>query len=932
MIKNIALFLLASLVLTLRPVSAQNNGSATISSAADWLTALPVPDRSLSFSVSDSGEYKPIIWGLDLAWLSEGNIKRGMAFMGAERIDLIRSSFTPTAPLDDGQLQATELGRLNERLNIIALLGRPMQLVLNCDHPVVDPWFSGNAARWAQLIDVTAKLHEKSGHRVLTVSPFNEPDFSATGQGSITDFYNIAGELRKNPHFDSIRISGGNTLNTDQALPWYNQLKARLDEGNTHQLAGSFDNYAAFFQTVRANGHHATNDELHNVMEAMVGVEYGMQTGIWWGTAERTRSEFVKASDGRRLAYSEHRPNWTAASVYRHPEGKIQGFVGSSERQAVNTSFRFVSKERDVYFDGHGPQREYIMNIPGGTGYQQGQTNAEGLVNITWGDDIQPVIDGQYILVNRNSSKIMEVAGGSATAGANVRQNSYKNANYQQWYVKPVSTRIGGDYSYYTITAVHSGKALDIMNWSLDAGGNLIVWDDAKGANQQWYLDYIEDGWFNIRSRHSSLCIEVANASAVSGANIQQGAPADAYSQQWRLIPAGAAVEFDAPDVPKNLQASANAESIALQWQKSSASDVAGYTIYRSKKSGGPWETIARQVNTTAFVDNTCISGEPFFYRIKAVDHSLNHSDWSNEVIAKAGKTNALVAHLTFDETTRDSSVNLNHSAAFGSISYVEGKTGSGAVSLRGTSAFLQLPATVASHQELTIACWVYWRGGGNWQRIFDFGNNQDEYLFLTPKSESGELRFAIKNGGEEQTLNTTALPARQWTHVAVSFSESKVGLYVNGMLADESENISIRPSDFNPIHNYLGRSQYPDPLFNGYLDDFRLYNHALEADELMQLMQLTSDVNQLSPVVASLSLWPLPANDVINVSYHSPTIQKGHSKLRLFNINGVLLLKEVIKNGQTMQLETAHLPSGTYLLQLSSKRETFVKKLIIKR
>jgi hypothetical protein len=37
-----------------------------------------------------------------------------------------------------------------------------------------------------------------------------------------------------------------------------------------------------FYKTVRANGHHATGDELHNVMEAMVGVEYGMQTGIWW--------------------------------------------------------------------------------------------------------------------------------------------------------------------------------------------------------------------------------------------------------------------------------------------------------------------------------------------------------------------------------------------------------------------------------------------------------------------------------------------------------------------------------------------------------------------------------------------------------------------------------------------------------------------------
>ena len=110
--------------------------------------------------------------------------------------------------------------------------------------------------------------------------------------------------------FKDVRICGGNTLNNDEALTWYNYLKDVLDEGNTHQLAGSFDRFAAFFTAVRANGHHATADEMHNVMEAMVGLEYGMQTGIWWGAAEYARGEFCKASQGERLAYAEHRNNW----------------------------------------------------------------------------------------------------------------------------------------------------------------------------------------------------------------------------------------------------------------------------------------------------------------------------------------------------------------------------------------------------------------------------------------------------------------------------------------------------------------------------------------------------------------------------------------------------------------------------------------------
>lgn len=57
----------------------------------------------------------------------------------------------------------------------------------------MDAWYVGNAERWAQLIDVTTRRVQERGRKVITVSPFNEPDYSATGQGTLSDFYNIAG-------------------------------------------------------------------------------------------------------------------------------------------------------------------------------------------------------------------------------------------------------------------------------------------------------------------------------------------------------------------------------------------------------------------------------------------------------------------------------------------------------------------------------------------------------------------------------------------------------------------------------------------------------------------------------------------------------------------------------------------------------------------
>ena len=923
---SILFFLFFGLKITL--ISGQTaNSYKTVFSANDNIIAQPFTDLKVAFNVSDSGVYKPIIWGLDLAWLSESNIRRGIAFMGADRVDIVRSSFMPTDILKNDGLLGQALINTNLRIDIIKKwLPESTLVALNCDHPSVNSWYSGNAANWAALIDVTTRMHQEAGREVVSVSPFNEPDYAYTGQGTIEDFYAIAGELKKNPRFENIRISGGNTLNCDQALPWYNFLKNRLEEGNTHQLAGSFDNYASFFKAVRANDDHATNDELHNVMEAMVGVEYGLQTGIWWGTAEYARGEFVKASDGKRLSYAEHRPNWTAASVYRNPNGKVQAFTGSSERQAATTTILFVSKERDVFFDGHGPQREYLVEIPGGTGYQQGQTNAENVVNITWGDDIQPVVDGKYIIVNRNSRKVMEVSGGSTAAGANVSQAENIAATYQQWTVTPVSNRIGGDFSYFSIKAVNSGKSIDVFNWSLENGGNLAIWDDTKGANQHWFLEYSEDGWFYIRSRHSALCLDVMNSGTASGANIVQWEKNGRFSQQWRFIPVDAPVEFDAPAASSNLLATPNAESVKLNWSANNENDVTGYTIFRAESADGQYNIIARNIQSTSFLDNTCTETGRYFYKIKAVDKSLNSSEFSQVADALTTGENDLVAHFMFNGNTLDSSINLNHGATLGNITYSEGKADKNAIVLNGEDAFIQLPATVANQNEITIATWVYWNGGTPWQRIFEFGNDEDNYMNLTPR-----MRFSVKNGGTEQRLNASALPVGEWVHVAITLGTSNAALYLNGELVDESENVTIRPIDFKPVLNYIGRAQTELPFFDGKMDDFRIYNYELSAEEIAKLV---SDVNTGTndlPVKnnTSFNVYPNPANKVLKFNFDNKN--SGDAViLKLYNLYGKLVLQQDLRNITEGEIDVTNLSSGIYMLKITGSKMFVTRKVTI--
>ncbi len=824
-------------------------------------------DRIVLFATEEAGESKAIPnWGLDTAWYSEENVRRGAIFMGADRVDVVRISFTPTAALVNGDLQSDEIAILNNRLAWVDRWANASTTVcINEDSPTVDSWFKYsngtiNPTRWGELISVTASRAQVSGRTVVAVAPFNEPDYYRSERlADMQTFYDTAEYLLDKRHFKSIRISGGNTLNTDQANPWYNFLVSQLDEGNTHQLAGSFDNYASFFENVVAQGDHATNDELHNVMEAMVGAEYGMETGIWWGTAERARGEFVYASDGDRLGYAEHRPHWTAASVYRAPNGDVKAFVGESERQALPTTYRFFSKDRPVFYDGHGPQRAYTVTTTGGDGYQTSDhCNAERVVNVTWGEDVQPAIDGRYVIVNRKSHKVLGVANASHNDGALIKQYTYTGALNQQWDINPLPHRFGGDYSYMTIVAAHSGVTADVQGWSYDNGAVIQQWDGDTNVFEQFYLEYVEDGWFKIHTRWCDKVWRVSDGSMSSGAQIVQWEDTGSSDQQWRLVPVPEdanesvnPIDFSAPSAPTGLLATANAVSVQLNWDANGERDLAGYTVLRSTSPEGSNEIIARDITTPYFTDSSATQPIPYRYVVRAVDKSLNHSDHSDEAWATPTGAEALAAYYDFEGDCNDASINAQDAELQGTPIYVSGGLGATCLRLDGAGSHVDLPADVASHDQMTVATWVYWMGGATWQRIFDFGNETSSYLFLTPDSGSG-MRFSIKNQDEEEQLNTSFLATGQWTHVAVTLGDQTATLYVNGINVAHSSSFTMTPSDFKPVLNYIGKSQFAaDPLFNGMVDDFRIYNYAMTATEVAGL----TDVVPTPPAQSTITL-----------------------------------------------------------------------------
>ena len=214
-----------------------------------------------------------------------------------------------------------------------------------------------------------------------------------------------------------------------------------------------------------------------------------------------------------------------------------------------------------------------------------------------------------------------------------------------------------------------------------------------------------------------------------------------------------------------------------------------------------------------------------------------------------AGGSRSIV-QFQFETNTLDSSGYGNNAFARGVPSYTTGHSGQ-AVTLDGTNSYLQLPPTVANSASFTFAAWVYWNGGNQWQRIFDFGDDTSHYLFLSPYSGGSTLRFAINNGSGEQVLNAPQLTANTWVHIAVTLSGSNAKLYTNGVLAASSAAFTIVPSNFNPSVNYLGKSQFTaDPLFSGRLDEVQI------ADTAFTAAQIAALVTNSPPVFTTNFMW----------------------------------------------------------------------------
>lgn len=135
-----------------------------------------------------------------------------------------------------------------------------------------------------------------------------------------------------------------------------------------------------------------------------------------------------------------------------------------------------------------------------------------------------------YAIRSKNSGKALDVSWGSKDNGANVLQYTYHGYANQKWYIEKQQS------GYYTIKCYASGKVLDVARCSSDNGANVQQWEYHNGENQEWSIENV-GGYYKFINRKSGKALDVSGRSVDDNANILQWNYSGQSNQLWSISP-----------------------------------------------------------------------------------------------------------------------------------------------------------------------------------------------------------------------------------------------------------------------------------------------------------------------------------------------------------------------------------------------------------
>jgi hypothetical protein len=124
-----------------------------------------------------------------------------------------------------------------------------------------------------------------------------------------------------------------------------------------------------------------------------------------------------------------------------------------------------------------------------------------------------------------------------------------------------------------------------------------------------------------------------------------------------------------------------------------------------------------------------------------------------------------------------------------------------------------------------------------NWERVFDLGTSNTNYIFFTPRSGATDTRGGLKGAAVVESTVARAGLLNDGTQHYVAIVVDDAANTIS-MIVDNNSPVTVATAqDASSITgttgflNYLGRAQFgSDALFNGSINELRIHNDALSA------------------------------------------------------------------------------------------------------
>lgn len=212
------------------------------------------------------------------------------------------------------------------------------------------------------------------------------------------------------------------------------------------------------------------------------------------------------------------------ANAQQHPFADNDAASMWMLKDAGNGSFYVVNKN-GLFLDVYNNSVAKGTNIGGWCG-NSGDAQKWKFVAV---DGTQTIKDGYYNIRSASDNNFgLDVEAKSKENSANVHLWTVGAGNNQKWNVKYLGN------GYYSMTAAHSRKALDMQNAGIDNYCNVQQYDNSAATNdaQQWLIKETGDGAYYIIHKNG-LFLDIADGTIANGTNIRGHVGNRSAAQKW---------------------------------------------------------------------------------------------------------------------------------------------------------------------------------------------------------------------------------------------------------------------------------------------------------------------------------------------------------------------------------------------------------------